>query len=200
MFYEMKIKDSRTCEFMAINVPFTNFLKGSEGYYHFNKTFMVFDDDETAVAIIDASVFNIERIYKDESDFDEHLFVEGFKDTDALDIIRKLNAKNEKAFPGASCYINAFWVEPEYRNRGIATYLLDNIIELLENYINMPVNTVVICQNQIKVKPTLYGSFAKKEIETENAEMKKQILHILNKTGFKRFVGSEYFVKFKAQA
>ncbi len=63
----------------------------------------------------------------------------------------------------------------------------------------MPVNAVVICQNQIKVKPTLYGSFAKKEIETENAEMKKQILHILNKTGFKQFEGSEYFVKFKAQ-
>lgn len=85
-----------------------------------------------------------------------------------------------------SGYLATFYIYEEFRNSGIATYLFTNLNKLLKYSLN--INLRCLCTFPQPQKPEEWSNI-------DNNEMKKIMINISVKNGFKPVGKKNYYVK-----
>lgn len=78
------------------------------------------------------------------------------------------------------CYIDIFYIYPEFRNKGIATYLINNLPMILKYSLNISIRASILCVYPLM--PTKNGWQALPE--NEEAAMSELMTRFFIKNGY----------------
>lgn len=88
------------------------------------------------------------------------------------------------------CYLSTFYVYPQYRKRGIAKYLFNNLNDIMKYMLNFNARYYVIIP-----KPQIPTEEKWIDNPDEDGKMKELMVHVIERAGFKR-IDSEVWVKY----
>ena len=174
-----------------------------EGYYVYQSFFDVYmveelsdnccDLKETKVAEIAATFVDENRCLNDGVDLFEAADIIDQDIASAFEILfyrsRKYKQVSEDAaaVPLVSCYLDRLYVLPEHRNKGIGTYLLDNLADIFEVHVNR-------CVRAIITYPAPFHMSEEVVNDADREKMLKTMKRHLKKAGYKEFGNTNYFI------
>ena len=90
--------------------------------------------------------------------------------------------------PFHSCYIATFYIDSEYRSKGLGSHLLNNLSRIYLHMFNIYVNCVIVYPKPSRPK-TGWGH------KDEELERRKQMCEFFEKNGFEEIGGSGFYVR-----
>lgn len=81
-----------------------------------------------------------------------------------------------------------YYIIPQYRNKGIGSYLLNNLDKILNYFLNVNIKCFIIYPN-----PQVPINKEWKDIEDKKSEMKKLMEKIIKNAGYKQINKSGYY-------
>jgi len=175
------------------------------GIYHFRGGISVYESkdeedqiDEKGEQIAEVMVqfFDEETIYNDNVNM---VFVADEVDADVVNAIATLTMPKHRSFfevtdfdkrllPLYTCYLERFYIYPQFRNKGYAKYLFKNFEEILTYLFNTYIHGFVVCPKP--QEPTEKGF---NNILDVDGKILERMIKILKKNGYKRLGKSEFY-------
>ena len=100
----------------------------------------------------------------------------------------KFVSDDDSCVPLVSCYLDRFYVLPEYRGQGIGSYLLKNLDDIIEININRRVWAIV-------TYPSAFHASDETYTEEERMKMLRTMKRCFKKAGYKELADTNYFIK-----
>lgn len=147
------------------------------------------------VAQIKTIIFDYENIINDGISFEDVADCAMLESSINDDLVRLNNAIHDSNIPidisGLFCYLKRAYVYTEFRNKGIATYIFNNLQKILEYITNQEISTITVFP-----KPqteTLDGRW--KNIKDPHDKMLTKMIKRLQESDFKQIGGSGFYIK-----
>lgn len=199
MFLKFVCENSQNELNVAIDNDFGSDIEDYKySYYISIKVFDIdaedIDEEKTEglnlVAIIEARLFNIDEI---ENDGEDLIDIADRIDQETYENIYELfNSKiydEDRIYQAHACYLERFYVMPDYRKKGIGKYLLENLSKILKYQTNADIRYTIL-----QVVPLNYTNDKWQRIK-KCSEMKNFMKSMYEKAGFKQIKKSNYFAK-----
>jgi GNAT superfamily N-acetyltransferase len=200
--YRIKSSTSRSrVDFLAMAEPFSDSVNDMERYSFFvsveiyafetDDNFEFSPDDGVLAATLEGIIFDENKIIDEEQDMTD---IADMFDSDTEGAIYNLvNSEQYKRDIGAdflftslySCYISKLYVEPDSRKKGIASYILDNLYDIFLHSFNTPIRCFVTFPDPQVYLRESNDIVARENAPDESEEMKKILISIIEKVGFK---------------
>ena len=200
MFLNIEMTTTKDRMLFDTYVPTQESAKDSLKAYYFKASFNVFaskaeiengeevawidDEDKVQVAKIVASFIDEENCLND--DVDAFFMADGENGDFGNAIYAMQHARaykelsvNKEWKPLFTVYMDAFYVYPEYRNKGIGTYLLNNIGEIFRIFTNKDIHAVGVILNPQCLK-------GESMTEKEEAAMLRKMQRLFKRAGYKK--------------
>ncbi|MBS6554054.1 MAG: GNAT family N-acetyltransferase [Clostridium sp.] len=199
MYLKSFCKNSKMGLYINTNDDFTEYNKGLDKYYSFvdlkiydieNEDTEEPDEQELKlVARIETIIFDYDLIEEDDEDIvDVADSITGDVYSNIEELINSKYFDNNYIFVGNICSLERFYIMPEYRNKGIGKYLINNLCELIKEHSNINISYIVAF-----LKPMDF--IDNKWVDTPNPQkMKNMMVEFYKNNGFKRIKKSNYFV------
>ena len=165
-------------------------------HYHFFRVF--FDtytlNEETGrddfVAEIIFTVFDKDICLKDNIHPTEAIVAMDEEESVAFSTLFKSKALNENddATLLETCYLNRFYIHPNYRNKGVGTFLVHNLLDMLESHFYRDFKAVVTLPYPLAIRELPLSKDAWKEMDTK-------LKRCLVNAGFEEFDDKKHYIK-----
>lgn len=192
MILKIEVSSSRDeIEWIDTNEPFSQCIDEME-QYSFRAFVSIFEEDNL-VAEVSGIVFDEQKILNEGQDIVD---IADMYDSDTFGAISTLIEskiykqeldENLIFTPPYSCYIEKVYVEPEYRRKGIAKYIFNNLYEIFLHCLNIHIRCFVIYPNP--QQPNEKGIWE----NLSDEDMKKLMINVIKKSGYRRIGKSGYF-------
>ena len=162
-------------------------------YCCINAMFHIYDEKENLVAEI--SAFFIDESRSDNNGLSITTVADCMSQEllDAVKVLVKTEDYDEIIFtPAYTCYIQTFYVYPEFRNMGIGKYLWENIADIFEYFMNKDIHAIIVYPKPHTIIKN-GNTFEKEPIEDD--EMLQKMKSGLVLGGYKEIDNSNYFMK-----
>lgn len=185
MYLTYRVKTSRD----KSKVEFKNYFSSSISEldkYFFNFTISVLYNTKK-VAIIEGTIFDNNLIENDGEIIDD---IADSIDGDVAGAIAMLYNESDCFVFGEVCYLDRFYVFPNFRQNGIGSYLLNNMQSVLKFLLNANINSFTTFIN-----PHNYVDKKWICIEDNDDGMKEIMVRFYKKYGFNQICDSGYYAK-----
>lgn len=192
MILKIEVSSSRDeIEWIDTNEPFSQCIDEME-QYSFRAFVSIFEEDNL-VAEVSGIVFDEQKILNEGQDIVD---IADMYDSDTFGAISTLIEskiykqeldENLIFTPPYSCYVEKVYVEPEYRRKGIAKYIFNNLYEIFLHCLNIHIRCFVIYPNP--QQPNEKGIWE----NLSDEDMKKLMINVIKKSGYRRIGKSGYF-------
>lgn len=173
-----KIKTSRNNAEITLKEDFkSSMLEFEQYFFHFSISVL---SDNKKVAVIKGIIFDNYLIEDDEESIAN---IADSIDGDVGGAMAMLYYDENYDESGEVCYIDRFYISPRFRQRGIGSYLLDNLQDILKYLLNANIAYFVTFINPRNSKG-----------EDDN-KMKKIMMNIFSKSDFEEIDNSGYYAK-----
>lgn len=213
MLLNIEMTTSKDGMLFDTNAPAKECAQDSEQSYFFQAYFKVFAsrkemanneevdnlvcEDKVQVAEIVASFIDERNCLNDDVSAFEIADGDNADFGIAIDAMQRTRAYknlsvNKEWLPLFTVYMDTFYVYPEYRNRGVGTYLIENIGEILRIFTNQDIHAVGVI-----LKPQcLNGEIMTEE---EEAAMLCKMKKLFKKAGYKKISDEVYMNNYGAR-
>ena len=162
-------------------------------YCCINAMFHIYDEKENLVAEISAFFIDESRSYNNGLSITTVADCMSQELLDAIKVLVKTEDYDEIIFtPAYTCYIQTFYVYPEFRNMGIGKYLWENIADIFEYFMNKDIHAIIVYPKPHTIIKN-GNTFEKEPIEDD--EMLQKMKSGLVLGGYKEIDNSNYFMK-----
>ena len=162
-------------------------------YCCINAMFHIYDEKENLVAEISAFFSDESRSYNNGLSITTVADCMSQELLDAVKVLVKTEDYDEIIFtPAYTCYIQTFYVYPEFRNMGIGKYLWENIADIFEYFMNKDIHAIIVYPKPHTIIKN-GNTFEKEPIEDD--EMLQKMKSGLVLGGYKEIDNSNYFMK-----
>lgn len=162
-------------------------------YCCINAMFHIYDEKENLVAEISAFFIDESRSYNNGLSITTVADCMSQELLDAVKVLVKTEDYDEIIFtPAYTCYIQTFYVYPEFRNMGIGKYLWENIADIFEYFMNKDIHAIIVYPKPHTIIKN-GNTFEKEPIEDD--EMLQKMKSGLVLGGYKEIDNSNYFMK-----
>ena len=162
-------------------------------YCCINAMFHFYDEKENRVAEISAFFIDESRSYNNGLSITTVADCMSQELLDAVKVLVKTEDYDEIIFtPAYTCYIQTFYVYPEFRNMGIGKYLWENIADIFEYFMNKDIHAIIVYPKPHTIIKN-GNTFEKEPIEDD--EMLQKMKSGLVLGGYKEIDNSNYFMK-----
>ena len=162
-------------------------------YCCINAMFHIYDEKENLVAEISAFFIDESRSYNNGLSITTDADCMSQELLDAVKVLVKTEDYDEIIFtPAYTCYIQTFYVYPEFRNMGIGKYLWENIADIFEYFMNKDIHAIIVYPKPHTIIKN-GNTFEKEPIEDD--EMLQKMKSGLVLGGYKEIDNSNYFMK-----
>lgn len=162
-------------------------------YCCINAMFHIYDEKENLVAEISAFFIDESRSYNNGLSITTVADCMSQELLDAVKVLVKTEDYDEIIFtPAYTCYIQTFYVYPEFRNMGIGKYLWENIADIFEYFMNRDIHAIIVYPKPHTIIKN-GNTFEKEPIEDD--EMLQKMKSGLVLGGYKEIDNSNYFMK-----
>ena len=162
-------------------------------YCCINAMFHIYDEKENLVAEISAFFIDESRSYNNGLSITTVADCMSKELLDAVKVLVKTEDYDEIIFtPAYTCYIQTFYVYPEFRNMGIGKYLWENIADIFEYFMNKDIHAIIVYPKPHTIIKN-GNTFEKEPIEDD--EMLQKMKSGLVLGGYKEIDNSNYFMK-----
>ena len=162
-------------------------------YCCINAMFHIYDEKENLVAEISAFFIDESRSYNNGVSITTGAECMSQELLDAVKVLVKTEDYDEIIFtPAYTCYIQTFYVYPEFRNMGIGKYLWENIADIFEYFMNKDIHAIIVYPKPHTIIKN-GNTFEKEPIEDD--EMLQKMKSGLVLGGYKEIDNSNYFMK-----
>lgn len=151
------------------------------------------NEDDAKVAVICGVFFDVDRCLKDRIFFTEALDIVNNEISDAFLALSKseiFKENNSDVYLDilSSCYLERFWIVPEYRGNGIGPYFIGKLFDMFESYLQRSVPAIVTLPYPLGLRgygmdPTIWE------------EMDKRLKYCLVKDGYIKQKDDKHYVK-----
>lgn len=183
MYLTYKIFTSRNKSQVKLEKNFSDSIMELDRYF-FDFTISVLSNNKK-VAILKGTIFDNDLIENDDKTIDD---IADSIDGDVEGAISMLYNETNYAVFGEVCYIDRFYILPNFRQKGIGSYLLSNLRDILRFLFDAKIEfftTFISPHNYID----------KKWIENDDKKMKKLMTSLFVKYGFKEIGNSGNYAK-----
>ena len=162
-------------------------------YCCINAMFHIYDEKENLVAEISAFFIDESRSYNNGLSITTVADCMSQELLDAVKVLVKTEDYDEIIFtPAYTCYIQTFYVYPEFRNMGIGKYLWENIADIFEYFMNKDIHAIIVYPKPHTIIKN-GNTFEKEPIEDDEMLQKMKSWLVLG--GYKEIDNSNYFMK-----
>ena len=162
-------------------------------YCCINAMFHIYDEKENLVAEISAFFIDESRSYNNGLSITTVADCMSQELLDTIKVLVKTEDYDEIIFtPAYTCYIQTFYVYPEFRNMGIGKYLWENIADIFEYFMNKDIHAIIVYPKPHTIIKN-GNTFEKEPIEDD--EMLQKMKSGLVLGGYKEIDNSNYFMK-----
>lgn len=167
-----------------------------EQMYSFYAGFSLKDDNNgEIIALVNGTFFDEDRIMNEgeslvnvadmingdiygaiSSLVDDELFTQGLNENKAM-------------LPLFSCYIERVYIYPNYRNRGIASFVFNNLEQIFWHSFNTPIHCFVIYPKP--QQPVSEHEWI--DYPDDDGEMLKQMINVISKVGYQKLGDTGYY-------
>ena len=162
-------------------------------YCCINAMFHIYDEKENLDAEISAFFIDESRSYNNGLSITTVADCMSQELLDAVKVLVKTEDYDEIIFtPAYTCYIQTFYVYPEFRNMGIGKYLWENIADIFEYFMNKDIHAIIVYPKPHTIIKN-GNTFEKEPIEDD--EMLQKMKSGLVLGGYKEIDNSNYFMK-----
>ncbi|MDD3012396.1 MAG: GNAT family N-acetyltransferase [Candidatus Gastranaerophilales bacterium] len=178
--------DKNTLEDVDVSRSFEENIGESRKYAF--KFFLDISDENYKVAKISGYILDDEQISEDEEDI---IDIADMIDQDLYNAIDKLvNSDYFTYDEGYIAYLERFYIFPEYRNKGIGNFMLNNLDKILHYFLNIPIKCFITY-----LKPQIPTEKDWIDLKDTNKTMKKLMAQVFKTAGYKQIKKSDYYVK-----
>lgn len=181
MYLTYKITTSRNKSRVKLETDFNASIFELDKYF-FNFTILALWNNKK-MAIIEGIIFDNDLIANDDEDI---AYIADSIEGSVAEAIAMLD--NEHVTYGEVCYIERFYVFPEVRQKGIGSYLLANLKDILKFLFNANIEFFTTFINP-------YNNIEKEWIESGDEKMKKLMIKVFTKYGFEEINGSGNYAR-----
>ncbi len=165
-----------------------------EGYYIYRENFKVYNAiTNEIVAKITGTFLDEERCLNDEMDL---YYISDIIDQESADAFSALLDDERYKYvsddiswrPLLTCYLDTFYVMPEYRGKGIGTYLLSNLPDIFNVYLNRYIHAIVTYPKPLPLSGETIT-------EKEESEMLLKMKRHLKRAGYAEIGKSNFYIQ-----